>query len=268
MHLCTAIAGQIETLQTLQGRIAACVPGIANGKTNKANVAALQAEFIACKEALHKLRLHTPEYLRQALGIERGTEQKQWNHEVYMGGIRGPRWGKDAEGYMQMLDLTGCSSLTDITVLGKLTGLQTLYLGGCSSLTDITALGRLTGLRTLYISECSSVQDITALGKLTGLQTLDLGGCSSVQDITALGTLTGLQRLNLWGCTSLTDIGALSGLTGLQRLNLIGCSSIKDITALGTLTGLKELNLWGCSSLTPELITALRTVLPNCNINP
>jgi hypothetical protein len=222
MHLCTAIAGQIETLQALQARIADCVVGMANGKTNKANVAALQAKFIACKEALHKLRLHTPEYLRQALGIERGTEQKQWNHEVDIGNITGPRWKKDAEGYMQTLDLQDCSSLVDITTLGT----------------------------------------------LRGLQTLDLGGCSSVQDITALGTLTGLQRLNLWGCTSLTDIGALSGLTGLQRLNLIGCSSIKDITALGTLTGLKELNLWGCSSLTPELITALRTILPNCNINP
>jgi hypothetical protein len=46
MHLCTAIAGQIEILQALQARIAACVVGIANGKTNKADVTNVQAEFL------------------------------------------------------------------------------------------------------------------------------------------------------------------------------------------------------------------------------
>jgi hypothetical protein len=267
MHLCTAIAGQIETLQTLQGRIAACVVGIANGKTNKADVAELQEDFFRCKESLHKLRLNTPEYLRQALGIERGTEENQWNHEVDINDVYGPRWRKNAEGYIQRLYLSECSSVQDITVLGKLTRLQELDLSWCKSLVYIGALSGLTGLKELNLMDCSSLTDITVLGKLTGLQMLDLTGCSSLTDITVLGKLTGLQELDLSWCKSLVYIGALSGLTGLKELNLMDCSSLTDITVLGKLTGLQMLDLQGCTSLTSESIAALRTVLPNCEIN-
>jgi hypothetical protein len=105
MHLCTAIAGQVETLQRLQTRIAACVAGIAEGKTSKTDITALQAEFIACKEVLHQLRLNIPEYLRLALGVEPGDAPHQWNYKIYLDSPEGLRWRKNKLGYIEKLNL-------------------------------------------------------------------------------------------------------------------------------------------------------------------
>jgi Leucine-rich repeat (LRR) protein len=219
MHLCTAIAGQIETLQHLQTRIADCVLDMANGKTSKADVTNVQAEFIACKEALHELRLNTPEYLRKVLGIKSGEEPGQWDYEISIIGIHGPRWRKNAEGYMQTIDFRSCTSIPNTKALKGLEELEELYLGGCTGLTDVTAIGTLARLQTLYLGGCTGLTDVTAIGTLARLQTLYLSGCTGLTDVTALEALTELEELYLGGCTGL----ALEKIDVL-RLKLPNCT--------------------------------------------
>ena len=57
----------------------------------------------------------------------------------------------------------------DISVLGKLTGLQILFLSNTQITGDISVLGKLTGLVHLKLSNTQITGDISVLGKLTGL---------------------------------------------------------------------------------------------------
>ena len=165
------------------------------------------------------------------------------------------------------LDLRFCSSLTAISNLGGLASLTSLDLCGCRSLTDISVLGELTGLTNLNLSSCESLTDISGLGKLTGLTSLDLCGCRSLTDISVLGGLSGLTSLDLSGCKSLTDISGLGGSTGLTSLDLSWCRSLTDISVLGGLTSLTSLDLRGCESLTDISVLGGLTGLTELNLN-
>jgi Leucine-rich repeat (LRR) protein len=57
----------------------------------------------------------------------------------------------------------------DISVLGKLTGLQILFLSNTQITGDISVLGKLTRLVHLKLSNTQITGDISVLGKLTGL---------------------------------------------------------------------------------------------------
>ena len=65
---------------------------------------------------------------------------------------------------LQQLNLSGCSQLTDVSVLSSLTGLQQLNLSWCSQLTDVSVLSSLTGLQQLNL--CGSVALPVGLGDL------------------------------------------------------------------------------------------------------
>ena len=128
------------------------------------------------------------------------------------------------------------NEITDISSLGSLTNLTTLSLG-YNQVTDISSLGSLTNLTTLHL--INPITDISSLGSLTNLTTLCLG--CEITDFSSLGSLTNLTTLELW-YNQLTDISFLGSLTNLTTLNLFN-NEITDISFLGSLTNLTTLEL-------------------------
>jgi hypothetical protein len=97
---------------------------------------------------------------------------------------------------LQSLDLFGCKSLTDISVLSGLLNLQTLNLGNCKSLTDISVLSGLLNLQTLNLSNCKLLADISSLSGLLNLQTLNLKECKRIKSYLPLRNCLRLKDLN------------------------------------------------------------------------
>ncbi|MEW9701085.1 leucine-rich repeat domain-containing protein [Paenibacillus sp. SI8] len=150
--------------------------------------------------------------------------------------------------------------ISDLTPLGKLPKLGSLYLGN-NYFTDIKPLATLTNLTDLNLSS-NRVADIATLSKLTKLTRIDLSNSSisdlspltslssltylkvkdnQIADLTPLQGLTKLESLDASG-NHLTDLNALSNLTKLTRLQLRN-NQITDISPLQTLQNLEELEL-------------------------
>ena len=137
---------------------------------------------------------------------------------------------------MRKLDLSE-HGITDISSLGSLTNLTTLYLSS-NQIKDISSLGSLTNLTTLILY-CNRITDISSLASLTNLTTLNLQ-TNQIKDISSLGSLTNLTKLDL-GCNrSITDISSLGLLTNLTTLDLDE-NRITDISSLGSLINLTKL---------------------------
>jgi hypothetical protein len=85
---------------------------------------------------------------------------------------------------------------------------------------DVSALGKLTQLASLYLSRCKSVVDVSVLGNLMQLISLDLSGCKSVVDVSALGSLTQLTSLDLSGCHRITKKPDYKELVKLEILEI------------------------------------------------
>jgi Leucine-rich repeat (LRR) protein len=147
---------------------------------------------------------------------------------------------------LQSLDLSNCTSLTDLNVLSGLLNLQSLNLSWCPPKTDISGLSGLLNLRTLDLSSCGSLTDISSLSGLVNLRTLDLSSCGSLTDISILSTLVNLNSLNLRYCELLTDISGLAELVNLQNLDLRKCVFLTNLSGLSGLINLQTLFLGDC----------------------
>ncbi|HEV7668140.1 MAG TPA: COR domain-containing protein [Thermoanaerobaculia bacterium] len=176
-------------------------------------------------------------------------------------GLRGLALGGKAlteEGELEWRGRSENPRLADLTLLAKFARLEVLNLYGCSQVTDLSPLSSVPGLQSLDVSS-TGVTDLSPLSSVTGLQNLNLN-YTSVTDLSPLASVIGLQSLDV-SSTGVTDLSPLALLIGLQGLDF-SFTGVTDLSPLVSLTGLKVLNFFGVVAA-PEPL--LRTVanLPN-----
>ena len=125
------------------------------------------------------------------------------------------------------------NSISNISPLSGLTGLERLWLGG-NSISDISPLAGLTNLTWLTL-EFNNISDISPLSGLTNLTELVIFH-NSISDISPLSSLTNLTKLRLEQ-NLISSVSPLSGLTNLTELRLRD-NNITDLSPLVANTGL------------------------------
>lgn len=148
-----------------------------------------------------------------------------------------------------------------VSPLAKLSALRYLSLAD-TRVEDLTSLGNLTKLESLYLFG-SPVADVAPLSKLTELRMLDLAS-TRVTNLAPLVTLNQLNKLFLHG-TPVTDIAPLAKLTSLQELCLYA-TPVADVAPLATLTGLRVLDL-RLTQVGEASLEALRRARPSLAID-
>ena len=182
------------------------------------------------------------------------------NSDVYVLNIR---FGSGVE-----VDLSGCSSLKDITALKGASKIDWFDIVGCNS------IRKTEGLEKIEIDNLScSVSDISLLQSLNILdvKTLSLRemkmtsfeGLKEWPSVKAL-TISSANLQNLLGIDAFInttylelnltsngfeDISNIKSLTKLKNLNLSECSSIKILTGIENLKNLEELVLFDSNNL-------------------
>jgi hypothetical protein len=161
---------------------------------------------------------------------------------------------------LREIRLTRCPHLTNtgLVSLGVLTQLESLDLSDCTTITDLTALRMLSNVRTLRLNNCRAVSVIglEPLQHLTRLRSLELAGIHSVTNdcLRSLSTLVSLHHLDLSECECITDCGisALATLTELRHLTVYGCMNLTDqsLDTFGRRLGqLRHLDVADCRRL-------------------
>jgi len=162
----------------------------------------------------------------------------------------------------------GCIGLRDIRgvrSMHNLNSLQVLNLNGCTALSDVWPLYGLSELRSLSMVDCFNVDDFAWLEKCTQLRSLNLEGCS-VGVLPALSPE--LTKLEINFCVRLTSIESLKGCTRLKKLYARNCSvpldglapnlqelyasdhaTVNDTACCAHLHALRVLDLHGCPML-------------------
>ena len=151
---------------------------------------------------------------------------------------------------LQTLSIEGCTALTSLPGLERLTQLAELKLSGCTRLTELPELKNLTQLKKLNLSRCSSLNELPELENLTQLTELDLSRCSSLTELPGLKKLSQLTALDLTRCDNITEPPPLENLKQLTTLDLAYCNNLTELPGLENLTQLTSLNLAHCNNLT------------------
>lgn len=142
---------------------------------------------------------------------------------------------------LRNLSLDCSESLTDFTVLEKLSNLEKIYLN-TEGLKTLDFVRKLKNLNTLCIYG-GNLRNLDELEKCSTLESLSITLCLNIKDMSAIEELKNLQELELeipYGCSE----PKLHQLTGLRKLALDG---MKDCSFLENMSDLTELRLSGCT---------------------
>lgn len=140
------------------------------------------------------------------------------------------------------LTLDGCTGVTRLDSLAKMTGLQYLTISNMS-VSDLSPLAGLTDLIELAVGSCP-VTDISPLANLPKLENLNI----SSTDVTSLpvGGTTALRSLQCGGIAShLTDITNIAGWLGENAEVYFEALEISDLSGMEKVGPLRKLNLAG-----------------------
>lgn len=142
-------------------------------------------------------------------------------------------------GHLKNLSMHCDETLTDFTVLEKLSDLEKLSLTA-DGLKTIDFVSRLGNLYSLEITG-GKLRTLSGLENCPALRSLSVTGCMELKDMSAVSELENLQELALevpYGCPEPN----LDKLTGLKKLSL---DMFQDCTAIQNMTELTELHLYG-----------------------
>ncbi len=140
------------------------------------------------------------------------------------------------DGEVSMSALTGCTSLTSITVPDHV---QWLDLSDCSGLTSIDLPD--DKMWSLNLSGCTGLTNIDLPNSVA---TLNLSGCTGLTSIELPSTIT--SSLNLSGCTGLTSVDLPDG---TYSFALAGCTSLTSIFIPESIQYLYSDAFRGCTAL-------------------
>ncbi len=142
-------------------------------------------------------------------------------------------------GHLKNLSMHCDETLTDFTVLEKLSDLEKLSLTA-DGLKTIDFVSRLGNLYSLEITG-GKLRTLSGLENCLALRSLSVTECMELKDMSAVSELENLQELALevpYGCPEPN----LAKLTGLKKLSL---DMFQDCTAIQNMTELTELHLYG-----------------------
>ena len=155
---------------------------------------------------------------------------------------------------LRVLNLSRCTSITNVRCLGQLSRLVVLNLSGTTvdGPASFAGLASCVGLQELDVSECMHLTSVVELvPRLTNLLSLNLSLTGVGDDsVEAIGdSLTNLEVLQLSGCPRVTRVAALGRLLLLQRLNL-SATRVADVAPLASCPQLWDLSVCSCTALT------------------
>ena len=133
-----------------------------------------------------------------------------------------------------------------ITIIGD-------QLSGCTSLTSITIHSGVTSIGYDAFSDCSSLESVTFVegSQLTSIGIEAFSGCSSLTSIEIPAGVTSIGGWVFSGCSSLTSIEIPAGVTSIGDQTFLECRYLESVTfAEGSqLTSIVEDAFRDCSSL-------------------
>lgn len=169
--------------------------------------------------------------------------------------------------YLQSLTLAECS-ITDLSNIEFPPSLKRLHLIECDTLTNISGLSMLPGLESLSLSGNDKMKSLEEINNLTSLKWISFPETTTqAAFLSILANLESLEIVELNQCLAVTDVTRLKDLENLKTLILN--SEEFDLQQLAELDQLELIIL--NSALfedSPEKIAQLKAQLPQTEIVP
>ncbi|CAN6888855.1 unnamed protein product [Brassica oleracea] len=111
---------------------------------------------------------------------------------------------------LKLMELSSSSYLKELPDLSNVTNLKTLNACYCSSLSEISSIGKSTSLEELNLACCFELIVIpSSIGNAINLEILNVGICQGLVELpSSIWSLKKLKKLLIFGCSKLNHLGS------------------------------------------------------------
>ncbi len=163
---------------------------------------------------------------------------------------------------VRQLDLMGCTSFSDVSVINSIEGLNHLILDE-TGISNLRPLSIDNPMEYVSLEGCRALWSLNGIGGMT-IESLNASDCWRLDDINAVGEVKGLEKLNL----SETPILSLMPLRGLEltELDIRDCEKLRSLAGLEQMDSLQTLHLSVNGQIDAEEVRRIQRLLPNLTI--
>ena len=136
--------------------------------------------------------------------------------------------------------LSGCTSLTSVSLPASLTKIPMSMFSGCTSLKSVSAAGPIDSIGDKAFENCSSLTDIDFQGTLTSIGLSAFQGCASLERVPDLSSVTKMGSSAFYECKKLQAPVNLSSLESIPAYAF--CYT--PVTVVGFCDNLKSIDKW------------------------
>ncbi|CAD6342530.1 unnamed protein product [Miscanthus lutarioriparius] len=130
---------------------------------------------------------------------------------------------------LELLDLSGNSTIQVLPSLSGATSLKTLILDGCVGLEHVGPQQLPPSLESFSLNTAGEDEDLKK--KNVEISYISLAGCVRLANFILRGSLPNLEELDLsHTAIKILDLGAIVKVKNLQRLFLMGCGQLRSIS--------------------------------------
>ena len=145
--------------------------------------------------------------------------------------------------------LSGCSSLTSVTIPNSVTSIGGGAFWGCRSLTFVTIPNSVTSIGYTAFGDCSSLTSVTIPNSVTSIGERAFDNCRSLTFVTIGNSVTNIENRAFFHCTSLTSITIPNSVTSIGVEAFYQCISLDDVRFGNSVTSIGERAFSNCRSL-------------------
>ncbi|XP_018488401.2 disease resistance-like protein DSC2 isoform X2 [Raphanus sativus] len=111
---------------------------------------------------------------------------------------------------LKLIELSSSDYLKELPDLSNATNLKVLSAGFCSSLSEISSIGKSTSLEELHLAGCFELIEIpSSIGNAINLNTLNVQVCQGLVELpSSIWSLKKLKKLLIAGCPKLNHLGS------------------------------------------------------------
>ena len=111
---------------------------------------------------------------------------------------------------LKLIELSSSDYLKELPDLSNATSLKVLRAGFCSSLSEISSIGKSTSLEELHLAGCFELIVIpSSIGNAINLKTLNVQVCQGLVELpSSIWSLKKLKKLLIAGCPNLNHLGS------------------------------------------------------------
>ncbi len=141
------------------------------------------------------------------------------------------------------------TNLTEYSIPGSVTNIESYAFEDCSSLTSIEIPNSVTNIGSFAFQSCERLTSVTIPNSVTSIGSCAFRYCERLASVTIGNSVTSIGMCAFEECSSLTSVTIPDGVTRITRYTFSYCSGLKSVTIPDSVTSIIGTAFIYCESL-------------------